>query len=151
VDIFGIGHRSVQIEVFDVNGAEAGTFPGEDAVEEELDEFKRGRVGADIAGIADAVATDGDASAVCILLLRTYLADYHGMADFLALVERDVVVVNETESVGTCYPLAIWCRAGTNALAETAEFDGKGGIPRGFVTGVTTKLAMFEEVTCRRV
>jgi hypothetical protein len=36
-DVFKIGHGSVQIEVFDVNGAEAGTFPGEDAVEKELD------------------------------------------------------------------------------------------------------------------
>ena len=45
----------------------------------------------------------------------------------------------------------LWCRARTDALAETTEFVGIGGIPRGFVTGVTTKLAMFKEVTCSRV
>ncbi len=60
------------------------------------------------------------------------------MSDFLALVERDVVVVDETEGVGTCNPLAIWRRAGTNALAETTKFIGIGGIPRGFVMGVMT-------------
>jgi hypothetical protein len=73
------------------------------------------------------------------------------VADFLALVERDVVVVDETEGVGTCSPLAIWHRAGTDALAETTEFIGIRGIPCGFVMGVTTKLAMFKEVTCSRV
>jgi hypothetical protein len=73
------------------------------------------------------------------------------VADFLALVERDVVVVNKTEGVGTGYPLAIWRRARSDALAETTEFVGIGGILLGFVTGVTTKLAMFKEVTCSRV
>ncbi len=29
----------------------------------------------------------------------------HGMTDLLALVEGDVVVVNDKESVGTCYSL----------------------------------------------
>jgi hypothetical protein len=38
--IFGVGHKRVQIEVFEVNGAEASTFSGEDTVEEELDKFK---------------------------------------------------------------------------------------------------------------
>ncbi len=73
------------------------------------------------------------------------------MADFLALVERDVIVVDETEGVRTCNLLTIWRRAGTDALAETTKFVDIGGIPRGFVTGVTTKLAMFKEVTCSRV
>ncbi len=79
------------------------------------------------------------------------LADDHGVADFFALVERDVIVVDETEGVGTCYPLAIWRRAGTDALAEMTKFIGIGGIPRGFVMGVTMKLVMFKEVTCSRV
>ena len=36
-------------------------------------------------------------------------------------------------------------------MAEMTKFVGIGGIPRGFVTGVMTKLAMFKEVTCVRV
>jgi hypothetical protein len=32
-NIFGIRHRSVQIEVLEINGAEPSSFPGEDTVE----------------------------------------------------------------------------------------------------------------------
>jgi hypothetical protein len=109
--IFRIGHGRVQIEVFEADGAEASTFSGEDTVEEELDKFKQGRVGADIARIADSVAANGDTGAVRVILLRTNLADNHGVADLLALVGQDVLVVNEEEGVGTCYPLTIWRRA----------------------------------------
>ncbi len=116
--IFGIGHGHVQIEVFEVDGAEASTFSGEDTVEEELDEFKQGRVGADIAMIADFIAANGDTGAVRVILFRTNLADDHGVADLLALVGRDVLVVNEEEGVGTCYPLTIWHGAQSNALAK---------------------------------
>jgi hypothetical protein len=116
--IFGIGHGRVQIEVFEVNGAEASTFSGEDTVEEELDEFKQGLVGADIVSIADSVAPNGDTGAVRVILFRTNLADDHGVADLLALVGWDVLVVNEEEGVGTCYPLTIRRRARSNALAK---------------------------------
>ncbi len=116
--IFGTWHGHVQIEVFEVDGAEASTFSGEDTVEEELDEFKRGLVGADIARIADSVAANGDMGAVWVILFRMNLADDHGVVDLLALVGRDVLVVNEEEGVGTCYPLTIRCRALSNALAK---------------------------------
>ncbi len=105
--IFGIRHGRVQIEVFEFDGAEASTFSGEDIVEEELDEFKRGRVGANITRIADSVAANGDTGAVRVILFRRNLADDHGVADLLAHVGRDVLVVNEEEGVGTCYLLTI--------------------------------------------
>jgi hypothetical protein len=116
--IFGIGHGRVQIEVFEGNGAEVSTFSGEDTVEEELDKFKQGRVGANIARIADSVAANGDSGAVRVILFRTNLADDHGVADLLALVGRNVLVVNEEEGVGTCYPLTIWHWAQFNPLAK---------------------------------
>jgi hypothetical protein len=116
--IFGIRHGRVQIEVFEVGGAEASTFSGEDTVEEELDEFKQGRVGANIARIADSVAANGGTGAVRVILFRMNLADDHGVADLLALVGWDVLVVNEEEGVGTCYPLTIWRRAQSNALTK---------------------------------
>ncbi len=118
VYIFGIGHGHVQIEVFEVNGAEASTFSGEDTVEEELNEFKRGRVGANIARIADSVAANGDTGAVRVILFEINLTDDHGVADLLVLVGRDVLVVNEEEGVGTCYLLTIWRIAQSNALAK---------------------------------
>ena len=53
--------------------------------------------------------------------------------------------------VGTRYLLLCWRRAGTDALAESAQLVSIGGIPRCFVTWVTTKLVMFKEFTCRRI
>jgi hypothetical protein len=53
-----------------------------------------------------------------VILLRTNLADNRGVADLLALVGRDVLVVNEEEGVGACYLLTIWHRTRCNALAQ---------------------------------
>jgi hypothetical protein len=100
-NIFWIRHRSVQIVVLEIDGAEPSSFSEEDTVEEELDRFKQGCVGAHIARIANPVATDGDMGAVRIILFRTYLTNDHGVADFLALVGRDVLVINDVEGVGT--------------------------------------------------
>jgi hypothetical protein len=66
--------------------------------------------------------------------------------DFLALVGRNVLVINDVEGVGTRYLLTSWCVARSNALAELAKLVGIGSIPRGFVMGVSTKLAMFKEL-----
>jgi hypothetical protein len=85
-DVFGIWHWSVEIEVFYVNGAELCSLSGEDTVEEQLDEFERGRVGANVAWIADSITTDGDTGAVQVILLRMNLADDRGVADLLVLV-----------------------------------------------------------------
>ncbi len=104
---FGIWHWSVEIDVFYVNGAEQCSLSGEDTVEEQLDKFERGCVGANVAWIADSITTDGDTGAVRVILLRTNLADDYGVADLLALVGPDVLVVNEEEGVGACYLLII--------------------------------------------
>ncbi len=48
-----------------------------------------------------------------------YLTEDHGVADFLALVGQDVIVINDVEGVGTRYPLTSWSGAGSNALAES--------------------------------
>ena len=150
-DIFGIRHGGVQIEVLDVYGAEAGPLSGEDTVEEQFDKFKRCGVGANIARVADPVATDSDTGAVGVILLWANLADHHGMADFLALGGRDVLVVDEKECVGTFYSLFGWCSPRANALAEPTQFVGIGGIPNRFVAWVPPQLAMLKEFTCGRV
>jgi hypothetical protein len=117
-NIFWIRRRSVQIEVLEINGAEPSSFPGEDTIEYELDEFKQGCVGAHIARIANPVAANGDTGAVRIILFGTYLTNDHGVADSLALVGRDVLVINDVEGVGTHYPLTSWSGARSDALAE---------------------------------
>ncbi len=150
-NVFWFWHRGVQIEVLEVNGAEPCTLSGEDTVEEKLDKFKQGRVGANIARITDSVTANGDLGSVRVILLRSNFTDNHGVADFLALVGQDGLVVDEEEGVGTRYPLLHWRRAGTNALAELAQLVSIGGIPSCFVTWVTTKLGMFKKFTCRRI
>ena len=73
------------------------------------------------------------------------------MADLLALVEGDVLEVDEKEGVGTPYPLFGWRSSRANALAKPPELVSVGGIPHSLVAGVPTKLAMLEEFTCSRV
>ncbi len=105
-DVFQVGHGSVEVEIFKVNGAESRTLPGDDAVKKEFDEFKGGGVGADIPGEANPGASNGDSGPVRIILLRSDLADNHGMTDFLALEEGDVLIVNAEEGVGIRDPLS---------------------------------------------
>ncbi len=104
-DVFRVGHESVEVDFFLVNGAELCTLPGDDAVEKEFDAFKGGCVGADIPGKANPGATNGDTGSVRVILLRLDFADNHGMTDLLALVEGGVLIVNDEEGVGTRYPL----------------------------------------------
>jgi hypothetical protein len=150
-NIFGIGHGSIKVEVLKVNGAEPSALPGEDTVEEEFDEFKGCGVGANVARIANPVSADGDTGSVRIILLWADFTDHHGMTDLLALVEGDVLEVDEKEGVGTSYPLFGWRSTRANALAEPPEFVSVGGIPNSLVAGVPTKLAMFKEFTCSRI
>jgi hypothetical protein len=150
-NIFGIGHGSIKVEVLKVNGAEPSALPGEDTVEEEFDEFKGCGVGANVARIANPVSADGDTGSVRIVLLWADFTDHHGMTDLLALVEGDVLEVDEKEGVGTPYPLFGWRSSRANALAEPPEFVSVGGIPNSLVAGVPTKLAMFKEFTCSRI
>ncbi len=73
--------------------------------EEELEKFQGRCVSTHIARVADAVATNGDSCAVRVFLVWSDFTYYHGMAYFLSLVQRDVVVVDAKEPVGTSYML----------------------------------------------
>ncbi len=70
-------------------------------VEEELEQFQGCCVGTHINRVADLVATNGDLCAVKVVLVWLDFTYYHGMAYFLPLVQRDVVVVNAKECVVT--------------------------------------------------
>ena len=48
VDILRIGHWGIEVEVLEVDGAESRAFARENTVEQQLEEFKRRSVGADI-------------------------------------------------------------------------------------------------------
>lgn len=73
------------------------------------------------------------------------------MTDLLALVEGDVLEVDEKEGVGTSHPLLGGRSASANALAEPPEFVSVGSIPNSLVAGVPAELAMFQEFTCSRI
>ena len=77
------------------------TFSREYTVEEELEQFQGCCVGTHIARIADAVATNGDLCAVRVVFFWLDFTNHHAVAYFLPLVQRDVVVVNAIECVGS--------------------------------------------------
>jgi hypothetical protein len=104
-NVFGLGHGSVKVEVFKVNGAQAGTFSREYIVEEELEKLQQCCVSTHIARIADAVATNGDLCAVRVALVWMDFTYNQDMAYFSSLVQRDVVVVDAKERFGTGYML----------------------------------------------
>jgi hypothetical protein len=79
------------------------TFLRENTVEEELEQLQQCCVGTHIARVADAVATNDDLCVVRGILVWMDFTYNHGMAYFLSLVQRDVMVVNAKESFGTGY------------------------------------------------
>jgi hypothetical protein len=97
VNVFGLGHGRVKVEVFKFDGAKTCTFLREYTVEEELEKLQQ--------WVLDAVATNGDPCVVRVVLVWTDLTYNHGMAYFLSLVQWDVVVVDAKECVGTSYTL----------------------------------------------
>jgi hypothetical protein len=102
-----LGHGSVKVEVLKVDGAKACTFSREYTVEEELEKFQGCCVSTHIARVADAVATNCDPCAIRVILVWTDFTYNHGIAYFLSLVQRDVVVVDAKERVGTGYMLGV--------------------------------------------
>ncbi len=106
-DICRVGHWSVKVEIFEVNGAEARSFAREHTIEHQLEEFKGRSVGASVPRETDAIASDGDASTTRIVFIRTHLTNDHDVADFFSFVGRDVIVINDKESVSACNPFGI--------------------------------------------
>ncbi len=124
VNVFRLGHGGVKVEALKVNGAKVCTLLREYTVEEELEKFQGRCVSTHIARVADAVATNGDSCAVRVILVWTDFTYNHGMAYFLSLVRRDVVVVDVKEHVGTGYMLGVGGLPSADALAETAKLIG---------------------------
>ncbi len=76
-DIFRVGHWRVEVEVLEVNGAEARSFAREHTIEQQLEEFKGRSVGANVPREADVIASDGDASVIQIVFIRMNLTNNH--------------------------------------------------------------------------
>jgi hypothetical protein len=95
-------------------------------------------VGVAISRIGDAIATDGEARAIGIGLLRTIVDMHVPICDVFALVDQDVVLCNEDNCVGAL--ASAW-----DALGKAAKFDCVGLAPEFFVLGVDKKVAHFHE------
>jgi hypothetical protein len=86
-DVFQVWNRCVDVEVLEVDRAEAHSFLVQDTVEKELNKFERSCVGANVvAWVADAVATNSGAGAIRIIFLQRNFTNHHGVADFLLFV-----------------------------------------------------------------
>jgi hypothetical protein len=83
VDIFRVGHWGIKVEVFGVNGTEVYACAREHALKKQLDEFKGHGVGSNITRESDAIAANGDAGAIRIVLIRPHFTYHHGVAKFL--------------------------------------------------------------------
>jgi hypothetical protein len=115
-DIFRVRHRSIEVEVLEVDGAEMCAWARKHTVEKKLDKFEGRSVGSHVAWEADAIAANGDAGAIRIILFQMHFFYHHGVADFLPFMERDVVVVNK-EGLSACKPWCVGRRTHAYALA----------------------------------
>jgi hypothetical protein len=66
-DMFRIRHRSIEVEVLEVDGTETCVWVRKHAVEKKLDKFEVRGVGSHVAQEADAIAADGDAVVIRII------------------------------------------------------------------------------------
>jgi hypothetical protein len=115
-----IGHWGIEVEVLEVDGAESCSFVREDTVEQQLEEFKGHGVGANISWVTNTATTDGDAGTIWIVFFRPHFTHYHGVADFLSFVGRDVGIVDEKEGGSACDSFGGGRSSRTNSLAQSA-------------------------------
>ncbi len=113
-----------QGEVFQVNEAEACSFPRQNTVEKELDKFRRSGVGANVSRVAYVIVTNGGAGAIRVIVLGMNFAYHHGVTYFLPFVERYVLIVDEKEGVSAIHTLGAQGVTRADALAETTKFIG---------------------------
>jgi hypothetical protein len=91
-----------------------------------------------IPGVGDAIAANGEASAIGIGLLRMIVEAHATICDVFALVDQGVVLPDEDYHVGA------FANAGA-ALGKVTKFDCVGLSPGFFVLGVDKKVAHFHE------
>jgi hypothetical protein len=146
-DVFRVRHRSIELEVPKVDGAETCAWARKHTVEKKLDKFEGRGVDSHVARKADAIAADHYAGAIRIIFFWTHFAYHHGVADFLPFMVQDIVVVDKEEGVSACNPFCVRRRPRAYALTQPSKFIGIRHVPGGFVGGVTTELVLFKKFT----
>jgi hypothetical protein len=131
-------HWGVEVEILQIDGAVACTLCGDDAVQMNLDCDHVDSGGTAIPMIGDAIAADGETSAIVIGLLRMIVDAHVPICDGSALVDWDVVSSDEDYRVGAL--ANAW-----DALGKATKFDCVRLAPEFFVLGVDKKVAHFHE------
>ncbi len=112
-------------------------FCGDDTVEVNFDRDVNSG-GTAISRVDDAIATNGEASAIGIGLLRTIVDAHASVCDVFLLVDWDIVLSDEDYCVGA------FANAG-DALGKKTKFNCVGFAPEFFVLRVDEKVAHFHE------
>ncbi len=131
-------HWGVEVGILQVDGAVACALCGDNAVEVNFDRDHVNGGGTPIPGVGDAIAANGEASAIGIGLLRTIVDAHASVCDVFALVDRDVILCDEVYCVG------VFANAG-DALGKANKFKCVELAPEFFVLGVDKKVVHFHE------
>ncbi len=131
-------HWGVEVEILQINGAVACNLCGDDAIEMNLDCEHINGGGTTIPRIGDAIAANGESSAIGIGLFRTIVDTHPPVWDVFASVDLDVVMSNEDNRVGAL--ANAW-----DALGKATEFNHVGLALEFFVLGVDKKVAHFHD------
>ena len=99
-------HGSAGPEISDVKACKTCTAAHKYIIKSKFSPLKQISVNANITGVANAVAADGDSSAVGVSLLELDFTHYKGVRGVLTSVEQDVFGVDNPECVGA---MAMFC------------------------------------------
>ena len=98
--IFKEVKRGVEVEVADVKDIKAGIATRENNVKYKFGELKGPGWCANVSRIANKISTDGDASAIGVVLVWLDFTHNFGVGDLFTAVTGDVVVFDDGEGVG---------------------------------------------------
>ncbi len=131
-------HRGVEVEILQIDGAVACSLCGDIAVEMNLDCDHVNGGGTAIPWIDDTIASNSEASAIGIGLLRTIVDTHALVCDVFVLVNLDIISSNEENCVGAL--ANAW-----DALGKATELNRVELAPEFFVLGVDKKVVHFHE------
>ena len=144
-DVFGNIERSCEVEVFDIVTNEFSSGTREYTVDLKLECFERACVGSNIARIDDAIAANGDASALFFFFVGLDFTNHFSVCDLLASFRWNVFVSDDMKGFSTCNALLVASGILADALAETTKFVCIQAVPGVFVFGMTAEGAMLKQ------
>jgi hypothetical protein len=130
-------HGSAEVEIFDVHRDELGARGGDDTVEEKLSGGKAGRFGADVSGVVDSVAANGEADTAGLGFLGAVRDDKAQVRGFAAGGHGSDG--DEEEGVGT---FGFRDATGGETLGKASDFFGAAAFPEVAVRALEERLVL---------